>query len=116
MKPPTQKTTVLGIVLASILAVPAIAQMEQPKAEANPHATTDDSQNKIQGKVSAKTDGAITVNYQAIKVNATTAISKGGTPAKIDDLSVGDKVAVTTTRDADGKQQAVSIEVLPEKG
>lgn len=116
MKSPTQKTVVLSFILASAFAMPVIAQTDLPKSDmpAAPSSPKDSDQNKVTGKVTAKTKDAVTVDDQTINVSdITTVITKGGATVKLDDVKVGDKVNITTTRGLDGKLQAVKVEVVP---
>ncbi len=131
MKSHSQKTMVLSFIVAAALAMPAIAQTDQPKSEtpsgsssssavetpstpsspSTPSASMDTDQNKVSGKVTAKSDDSLTVDGQTIVVTRSSTLTKAGSPVKIGDLNVGDKVTVSTIKGADGKLLAVTVEV-----
>ncbi|HWA11406.1 MAG TPA: hypothetical protein VG838_18345 [Opitutaceae bacterium] len=55
---------------------------------------------------------SLTVDGKAVRVSPATAIVRSGQAIRLDDINVGDKVAVTAIRDVAGGIQAVTIVVL----
>ncbi len=69
--------------------------------------------NVLSGSVGSKSDKSLTVDGKTVAISSSTSITKSGQPIKADEIKVGDKVSVSTSTGADGKQQAVAIVVTP---
>lgn len=110
MKIQTLKTIIVGMVLASAGATPAIVRAE-PSFKAGAANVAAESGKTLNGIITEKSEDGITVAGQVLLVNSATAITKEGEKAKADDLKVGDRVKVITAKTTDGKVVALSIEV-----
>ncbi len=74
------------------------------------------SKKEITGRVSAKTDGSLTVGTTLLSVSSSTTITKGGQAIKLSDIAVGDPVRVTASPGENNVLQALSIEVMAGAG
>jgi len=104
----TSIASVVGSV-PSALAVPLTVQANQSGPSMRETAVSD--RDKISGTVEALSDDNFTVKGQAVYVTSASTVTKGGVPIKLSDLSVGDKVTVTTIKNSEGKLLAVTVDV-----
>lgn len=109
MKSHIQKTILLSFIFGSALAVPLTVQANQSGPTMRETAAAD--REKISGTVEALSDDNFTVKGQTVHVTSASSVTKGGTPIKLSDISVGDKVTVSTIKNSEGKLLAVTVDV-----
>lgn len=124
----TKKITLISVFAASALVAPVFAQgaadrdgsagssATSPSAGAGSSSSSSSSSsmsNVLSGSVGSKSDKSLTVDGKTVQISSATSITKSGQPIKADEIKVGDKVSVSTSTGADGKQQAVAIVVTP---
>lgn len=96
--------------VAIALAMPLFAHAAAPVVN-SPVPAPLASDTNVSGKITTKSDTAVTVDDKTFTVNGATSITKGGAKMKLEDLKVGDTVSVTATKADGGQMLAVSIEV-----
>lgn len=106
------KKIVAGAVVVAAVAMPAMLRADEVSGWMT-RTLSIPVDNSISGRISDKTENGITVEGQIIGVNSATAFTRGGARIKLEDLKVGDKVSVVTTKGDDGRLLAVSVMVLP---
>lgn len=108
MKAYTQKALVLTLLLAGAAVGPTILGA----VEAGPRfGQVNSDTDKVSGKVEAKSTDSLSVNGHTVQVTHATTITKDGSPIKIGDVNVGDRIAAVTVKGPEGRLLAVSIEV-----
>lgn len=120
-----KKITLISVFAASALVVPVFAQADRdssksagssaasPSAGAGSSSSSSSMSSVVSGSVGSKSDKSLTVDGKTVQISSSTSITKSGQPIKADEIKVGDKVSVSTSTGADGKQQAVAIVVTP---
>ena len=108
-----------SLVAAALVAVPATSRAEdKPKTDAPPAAKKAHAQ--FRGKVTAIDTAAmtLTVDTQVIYVTSETKITKGGKPATLSEITVGETATGSCKKDDAGKMDATTIhagEAAPHK-
>lgn len=112
-----------SLVMAALIAAPSIhAQDSKPdkkvKAAEAEKAGKKQGVVPMHGKVAAvdAAAGTITVGKMTINITSATKIHKGGKPATISDINVGDRVAGAYKKDESGKLNATMIRVGEKQG
>ena len=110
--------SILKFALLSLLAV-AVAgtpvALQAQNASTNAPAKKHNGPLPFHGKLSAidNTAKTISLGNETIQITSATKISKAGKPAMLEDGAVGDEVAGSYKKDADGKLEAVSLRFGP---
>lgn len=108
----TLKTLKTCFIFASVLALPAVVASAGQYSSQVDKSSLPPENDAIVGKLTRKTDSAISVAGQMILVSTATNIIKAGSIIRLEDLTVGDKVKVVVVKGEEGALQATSIEVL----
>lgn len=113
------KITLLGLLAATLIALPALSYAEGTNAPAAPGQTTPAKPNKngipFHGKLAAVDTKAmtLTVGKLTIQVTSETKITKAGQPATLADGVVGEHVGGAYKKADDGKLNATVIHFGP---
>jgi hypothetical protein len=110
-----------SILKFGLLALLAVAMTGTPVMLRAQNATTNAPAKKpsrtipFRGKLAAvdNSEKTITVGKETIQITSETRISKAGKPATFQDGAVGDEVAGSYKKDADGKLNALSLRFGP---
>jgi hypothetical protein len=116
MKKNIAKIAVLSLFTATLVALPALSRAQDTGAPTSPDQTAPAKPKKhgdlrFHGKLSAVDTNAktLTVGELTLQVTADTKITKNGQPATLADGVVGQPVAGSYQKTADGKLNAVSV-------
>ncbi len=107
--------TVLGLLTAALIALPALSRAEDTNVPASPGQTVQPKLKRLgvpfRGKVAAVDTKAMTLNVgkMVIQVSANTRITKDGQPATLADGVVGEPVGGAYIKADDGKLNATVI-------
>ena len=112
------KFSLLGLLAIGVAGTPVVLRAQDtPAAPATPPAAKKPSNRAIpfHGKLKAvdNTAKTISVGEQTIQITSDTKITKAAKPATLEDGTVGDDVAGSYRKDADGKMNAVSLRFGP---
>jgi hypothetical protein len=113
------KITILGLLAAALVALPASSRAESTNAPATSDQKTPKHNPPFKGKVGAVDMSAqtLTVGKLTLQVTPETKITKDGKPATLADGVAGERVSGTYHKTADGKHNALTIHfgAKPEK-
>ena len=105
----------LAFIAAALTAAPAISRAADPTNAPATTAPTPVRHLPFHGKIVAVDTNAMTftVGATTFSVGSTTRIFKGGKPAVLADIPVGENVSGSYKKDNDGKATALLVRVVP---
>jgi hypothetical protein len=124
MKKTTLRIAILSLLAAVLAAAPAssLAQNQDKKAEKAaaekkdaPAGDKKKGRPPLNGKIAAvdKQAKTVTIGQTTIQITSETRIEKGGKPATLDDVAVGEPATARVRETDDGKKIAVGLRVGP---
>jgi hypothetical protein len=111
MKTHLLQRVLLGLLLASAVAVVSVSAQSAPVDPTAPVQVKPDNRltRNISGKVAAKTASTLTVDGRTVTISSATTYARGNASIGSGDVKVGDTINIVTSDDG---QVAVSVNVL----
>ena len=106
------KFTLLGLMAIAVAGTPVVLRAQDAAAPAAPKKVR---ALPFHGKIETidQTAKTITIGKETIQITSETKISKAGKPATLTDAAVGDEVAGSYRKDAEGKLNASMLRIGP---